>query len=179
MGNQFREAIFKRLRPHLRILGNRREGFYFEPKPHLLASASTWSMYCSFIEKGQLQCEWSYASAANKSMSLYGDADLWVRRFGSSGTWCDFVSEVLLHCHDVFGASSYCRFHYRPVRVQRASMGWPVLLKRCGQRLDPKAVFGGRSPGPIKEYLTLRDDGNTLMVLIRGGGYRIFNFCTS
>jgi hypothetical protein len=172
MGNKLREAVFARLRPHLRIHGNRREGFYFSTRTGDDSRASWWD----FCREGALLVEWDSGSARAAGFHLYGDAELRLWHFAGRRAWEDFVAEAILNFYLNYDEGPWSRLHFAP----RRPLTWPSLIHRCAEVKRFTAVFGDRKPPSFDGGLALVDDGNSLVCLLRTpSGPLIYEFYTS
>lgn len=171
MGNKLREAVFVRLRPLLRIHGNRREGFYFSARDD--DGQPSWWHFC---REGALVIGWDNQSARAARFRLYGDAELRLWHFAGRRVWEEFVAEAIWNIHLSYDEGPWSRLHFAP----RRPLTWPSLLSSCTDAKSPAAVFAGRKPPSFDGGLALLDDGNSLVCLLRTTrGPLIFEFYTS
>jgi len=176
MGNRFREEIFARLRPRLRIHGNRREGFYFTPKV-----APVCLGWWAFVHQGRALVSWDTVSAREAGFTMFGDAEYRVWRFdGQYSTWSSFAADALWHAHDWYSAAPWNRFNVRVTHPRSAREKWPAILRRCSDHRHRTRIFQSANPPTIKSIFPLVDGGNGTVLLLRcSGGYAVSEFYTS
>lgn len=175
MGSAFREAVFERLRPQLRIHGDRAEGFYFSWKDEA-QRRGWWGLH------GQGEERWSldWGDARREGFRFYGDACLVLTHFPGFASWASFAAEVILHAAERTGASGWQRVDVRRAPNRAGRSWWREVLSRCvdrkGLQVVPQLV---RLPS-VKRTLRVHGGGNGFGLLLEGsGGFYLLEFSTS